>query len=557
MRRRLSLPLTVVLLGGLTVGGGCAVESPAASGARQSDGADAGSEVPSDDVLIPARIRRLSNAEYNGSVAALLGTRLRPADSFAPDARQAGFTVNESQRVDSVLAKQLFDAAEQVAADARGRLGEIAPCATPREPETCARWFIASFGTRAYRRPLSKDEAAGLLDVFRAGAIFATYEDGIELTIRAMLQSASFLYVTELGDASSVRPTGTAVALTQYELATSIAYLMTGAPPDQALLDAAGAGVLGSAEARRSHVQRLFRDLPGSHEQLVRTLREWLELDQIGFTAKDVAFYPLYDSLRDAFEIESYQFIGAVLGDSSASNVSSLLGADWTIGGSALAEFYGVDVPDSGLLLQVTPRRGILNQGAFLSVQAHAYESSPVLRGALIARRLACIPIPDPSTLGISVVSPPSDPALTTRQRFDAHVSNPSCAGCHQTIDGFGNAFEQYDGMGALRQTENGAPVDSTTVVKVGADFDGTYPDSNALAMALAASKTVHECFARYLFRAAAARSADSAGGADTTESENAFIAEWRKLPDASRGNVVDTLSAFVSSRLFTHRRVR
>jgi hypothetical protein len=556
VRLPLSLPLTAVLLGGLAVGAGCADESPVPSGARVSDGADAGSEVMSDVVLIPARIRRLSNAEYNGSVAALLGTTLRPADSFAPDARQAGFTVNESQRVDSILARQLFSAAEQLAADARGRLGEIAPCPTPQDQETCARWFIAGFGMRAYRRPLSKDESAGLLDVFRVGALYATYEDGIELTIRAMLQSASFLYVTELGDASTARPTGTAVALTQYELATSIAYLMTGAPPDQALLDAAGAGALGSAEARRSHVQRLFRDVPGSRNQLVRTLREWLELDQIEFTAKDVAFYPLYDSLQVAFEIESHEFIGAVLGDSSASNVSSLLGADWTVGGNALAEFYGADVPDSGLL-KLTARRGILNQGAFLSVQSHAYESSPVLRGALIARRLACIPIPDPSTLGISVVSPPSDPALTTRQRFDAHVSNPSCAGCHQTIDGFGNAFEQYDGMGGLRQTENGATVDSTTVVKVGADFDGTYPDSNALAMALAASQTVHECFARYLFRAAAARSADSAGGADTTESENAFIAEWRKLPDARRGNVVDTLSAFVSSRLFTHRRVQ
>ncbi len=303
-------------------------------------------------------------------------------------------------------------------------------------------------------------------------------------------------------------------------------------------------------------MQRLFRDDPASRNQLVRTLREWLELDEIESTAKDVAFYPQYDSLRDAFVIESHEFIGAVLGDSSASNLSSLLGADWTIGGDALAEFYSADVPDSGRL-RLTARRGILNQGAFLSVQSHAYESSPVLRGALIARRLACITIPDPSTLGISVVSPPSDPKLTTRQRFDAHVSNPSCAGCHTTIDGFGNAFEQYDGMGALRQTENGSPVDSTTVVAVGADFDGTYPDSNALALALAASPTVQECFARYLYRAAAARSADSAGGVDTTGSENAFVAEWRKLPQARRGNVVDTLSAFVSSRLFTHRRVR
>jgi hypothetical protein len=187
-------------------------------------------------------------------------------------------------------------------------------------------------------------------------------------------------------------------------------------------------------------------------------------------------------------------------------------------------------------------------------VHGHAYESAPVLRGVAITRRLACIDVPPPASLGISVSPPPADATLTTRQRFDAHVSNPSCMGCHKTIDGFGNAFEQYDGMGGFRQTENDQAVDSTTVVQVGADFDGEYAQSNALALALAVSPTVHECFARHLFRAASARSMDG-GASDAASSEEAFIAQWRELPELERGNVVDTLSAFVGSRLFTHRR--
>jgi hypothetical protein len=97
--------------------------------------------------------------------------------------------------------------------------------------------------------------------------------------------------------------------------------------------------------------------------------------------------------------------------------------------------------------------------------------------------------------------------------------------------------------------------VDATTVIDVNKDFDGAYADSNALAEALAHSADVEECFARYLFRAAAARSADSRGKSDSSASEDAFIAEWYELPEAERGNVVDTLSAFVSSRLFTHRK--
>ena len=104
------------------------------------------------------------------TVAALLGTERHLGRAFAPDKRQSGFTVNEAQRVDSVLAMQLYAAAEQLASEARPRFPELAPCATPAEPEICARAFIASFGARAYRRPLMDEESAGLLDVFRAGA---------------------------------------------------------------------------------------------------------------------------------------------------------------------------------------------------------------------------------------------------------------------------------------------------------------------------------------------------------------------------------------------------
>jgi len=137
------------------------------------------------------------------------------------------------------------------------------------------------------------------------------------------------------------------------------------------------------------------------------------------------------------------------------------------------------------------------------------------------------------------------------------HSTNPMCADCHASIDDFGNAFEHYDGMGAFRDMENSVAVDSKTEVAVGADFDGAYEDSNALAVALAKSTTVRECFARYLFRAASARSTESAGTADATRSEDGFITEWRALPEAKRGNVMDTLDALVASDYFSQRRVQ
>src|SRR5215831_11501136 len=106
--------------------------------------------------LMPARIRRLTNAEYDASVQALLGTKQALAvTTFPPDARQDSFTLNDAQRVDPVLAKQLADAAKQLAAEAtqNGTLATQAPCADPiKGGDACARAFIQSFGAAAYRR---------------------------------------------------------------------------------------------------------------------------------------------------------------------------------------------------------------------------------------------------------------------------------------------------------------------------------------------------------------------------------------------------------------------
>ena len=175
------------------------------------------------ELLVPARVRRLSNAEYDATVQALLGTQLAPGSNFAPDARQAGFTENEAQRIDPVLARQVAAAAENLAAEARPRFSVLAPCATPQAPERCAERFITGFGARAYRRPLRLDERAELLEVFREGTQEGGYEDGVQLVISALLQAPSFLYLTELGSASlaDVAQAGR-VQLDDYELASAL-----------------------------------------------------------------------------------------------------------------------------------------------------------------------------------------------------------------------------------------------------------------------------------------------------------------------------------------------
>jgi hypothetical protein len=196
-------------------------------------------------------------------------------------------------------------------------------------------------------------------------------------------------------------------------------------------------------------------------------------------------------------------------------------------------------------------RQGILNQAAFLSVFAHASESAPVLRGVEIARRIACLYLPSPTTLNIQVVPPQPDTTKTTRDRFAAHVADPKCVACHVKIDPFGFAFEEYDGMGQFRSQERqGQDINSKVDVAMGADFDGPFNNSNELAAKLSTSEQVRSCFARHMFRASAARSDDT-----VSASEAAFMKFWAASPAAKEGDILETLETFVTSPLFTHRR--
>ena len=163
-------------------------------------------------------------------------------------------------------------------------------------------------------------------------------------------------------------------------------------------------------------------------------------------------------------------------------------------------------------------------------------------------RTIDCIDIPAPSSLNINIVPPVADPQKTTRERFAIHSQDPACAACHTKIDAIGFTFEGLDGMGKARTTENGKPIDSSTTLAGGLSFDGSYPDAAALAMQIATSSELQQCFARKLFHSAAARDTSS------EKTEAAFMAQVGALPAASQGKFADVLRAFVSSDLFIQR---
>jgi hypothetical protein len=282
----------------------------------------------------------------------------------------------------------------------------------------------------------------------------------------------------------------------------------------------------------------------------VRVVREWLGIENVAHREKAQSVYPDFAGVASSMEDESRAFIDEVLNNSTGT-LAELLTADWTIVDAPLAAVYGVTSAGAGkrTSLSKVGRRGILNQGAFLSVFANSNSSHPVFRGVAIMRRIACLTLPDPGALGIVVSFPAADTTKTTRARFEAHAANASCATCHDTIDELGFTLENFDGMGKARTTENNLPVNTKVTLSAGSDIDGTYADSNALAAALAQSPSVQACLARQIFHSAAGRSDGTVAPA-----ENAFLEIWKQLPAAQQGRLADVLVAYIRSPLFVQR---
>jgi hypothetical protein len=530
--------------------------------------------------LLPARVRRLTNAEYAASVFALLNVDATAAvATFPRDATQKlGFTVNDAQIVSSLLADQLDSIAQQIVTSARqvGEIAFLAPCDDPvANGETCARSFIQSFAVKAYRRPVTAGDVDPLLDLYRAViAEGGAYADGLDFVTRAILQAPSFIYLTELGDSTAASPPGT-TRLTPSETASLLSYLTTANPPDQELLDDIAS--MATADGREQHLRRLW-STDGGRARLIRVVREWLGIDGIAEADKDSNVFPKFSTHHDAMTAESISFIDQVL-QNGAGTLQELLGADWTyinaINGATsdqiaayYTDYYGLaSIGPTYLRNQLDgaaggARIGILNQGAFLTLFATATASHPVQRGVAVMRRIACLDLPDPAELNINVIPPVPDPSMpkTTRDLYAVHSTDALCKSCHGRIDNFGFAFELYDGMGAFRTNRQEAvrtptgtvmlPINTaTTVTGTGTDLDGDYPDSNVLALVLASSPSVRECMARQLFRASTGHSEGSGRGAEDT-----FVSVWRQLPADKQSSLEETLVAWVRSDAFVAR---
>ena len=494
-------------------------------------------EAPEVVVPVPDGLRRLSHSEYNNSLRDLLYASEVPVFDLVSDTKVNGFE-NQAELllVSPLLVDEYHQAALTISEVARADLDRYLPCDPSDGKAACGLAFIESFGTRAFRRPLELGELVLFSEFFAEQLEQSSFREACQLVVQAMLESPQFLYRLELEST----PTGETRQLDAYEVASRLSYFLWGTMPDEVLFDLAADDALQTPEQIEAAARSMMEDAR-ARDAVVDFHRQWLAFEEVETASKNTAVYPDFDSeLRQASRDELDLFVEHHIFD-GAGTVRALLTGTETYVNAPLAELYGIEGVTGGwepVHLDPSERSGILTSAGFLAGQAHQVNPSPVLRGVFVLGQVLCSPTPPPPPDVDTTVPEEVDVVGTNRDRYEQHATDAQCASCHTRIDGVGFAFENYDGVGAYRETDNGFPVDASGALQ-GTDVDGTVDGAVELTRLLADSRQVEECVTTQWLRFARGR----------TESaeESCLIASLTDELSASGGSIQELLIAIVT----------
>lgn len=434
----------------------------------------------------PAPLRHLTRFEIRNALADLIGS-VPPSVDALPSDEVVGIYEAGAFPLSARHVQGYRTVAMEVSATILEDLDAHAPCPAGSAPADCAETFLRSFARRAWRRPPTDEEVAGLLAVFGAAG---DRSSGTAAVVEAILQSPHFLYRVELGIAVAGR--SDLLELTDHEVATRLASLLWRGQPDEALLSAADRGELGSADAVEAQARRMLAD-PRAERSIQRFAREWLGYDRV--TVRSDADVDLAPELEQALLAETDRYVQHVLFEGDRS-FETLLTSPFTFVDDQLASYYGVTAPPGTGLRRVdldpAQRASLLTHGSVVATYQR-----PTERGMLIRQRMLCTEVPaPPPDIGDEPLE--GDPEATRRQTYEAALmTQPACWGCHQLIDPIGFGLESYDSGGRHRTIDNGQPVDDSGEIISAGDAEGTFTGGVGLAHVLAGSGHVHRCFAK------------------------------------------------------------
>jgi Protein of unknown function (DUF1592)/Protein of unknown function (DUF1588)/Protein of unknown function (DUF1585)/Protein of unknown function (DUF1587)/Protein of unknown function (DUF1595)/Planctomycete cytochrome C len=373
-----------------------------------------------------------------------------------------------------------FNAQRPADSASRRRIFVCRPSSAVPE-STCARQILTTLARRAYRRPPAATEITTLMNFFSEGRKGATFEDGIEYSLRFLLSSPQFLMRVEREPATM--RAGQTYRVADLELASRLSFFLWSSIPDDDLITIAAQGRLSQPSVLAQQVRRMLKDARA--DALVTNFgQQLLYLRNLPATSPDGIFYPNWDDeLRQGLKRESELFFESILREDRS--ILDLLTADYTFVNERVARHYGIPNVYGARFRRVTLppemdyRRGLLGKGSFLAVTwTQNFRSSPVKRGVWVLENILGTPPPEPpaNVPALEDTKSADGKALTLREQMTIHRTNQPCAGCHAIMDPIGFALENLDADASWRTKQGGdggIPIDAKVRLYDGQDVVG------------------------------------------------------------------------------------
>lgn len=449
-------------------------------------------------------MRRITEAQYRSSIADIFGSDIRVAGRFEPIVRPVHELIAHGAREASISPAGLeqFDAmARQIAgqvfaAERRSQFAACQPADANAADAACAAGVLAPIGRLLYRRPLAAAEQAHYVRLAGAAAkATGSFDKGLELALAAMLVSPNFLYIIETAEADPARPGQ--LRLDNYTRAARLAMMLWNTAPNEALLTAASAGKLTDQAQLDAAAARMVAS-PRFEAGVRAFFSDMLLFEKFDELAKDPVIYPYFN--QDVARALPEQTLRTVTGHllARSGDYRQLFTTTQTYMNRALGPLYRVPVRkaqgwEAYTFAAGDDRAGLLGQAGFLAMYSHSGRSSPTLRGRAVRELLMCQPVPNPpGNVNFTAVQDVTNKAMpTARIRLTAHNTDEVCAGCHKITDPPGLSLERFDGIGAVRSSENDAAIDASGVMD-GSPFEGAL----GLGKVLASSPDTTQCLA-------------------------------------------------------------
>ncbi|MEO1971670.1 MAG: DUF1592 domain-containing protein, partial [Pirellulaceae bacterium] len=328
---------------------------------------------------------------------------------------------------------------------------------------------------RAFRRPVDP-ETLDRFTTFAETQIAAgeSFERTMRTIVGAVLGMPDFLYFYEShdeetsGDSDDGRQ-----PVSDFELATRLAQFLWSSIPDDTLLDLAASGSLSRPGTLSVQIDRMMNDRR-SGRFCDNFPSQWLQLERLITSIPDPNLFPYfyYNGYRTSMHMMAEPLLLFETIFVEDRSIIELLDPKYTWQSDMLrANYEGHSNAGKDVQVQVfrrvalddTRRGGVITNAAVMTMTSTPTRTQPITRGAWVNAVIFNDP-PEPPPADVPAL--PETKAeelakLTIRERLANHRKRADCAGCHNKIDPFGFALENYGPTGVWRgKYDNGREVD-------------------------------------------------------------------------------------------------